>query len=95
MNANQIMKTESTPYQPEPDYNDRRALLHYLRREALANGSLGRLYLALGDILYDDPEEALRYFEAKLDEELDRNADRMFIEGTPIFRTVPKQAASV
>ena len=79
-------------YLPEPDYNDRRALLRYLRREALAEGPLGRLYLAWGDILHDDPEEALRYFETKLDEELDRNGHRLFIEGTPIFRSVPRHA---
>lgn len=97
MTANRIMSTEGIyitegMYQPEPDYNDCHALLRYLRREALAEGSLGRLYSALGDILYEDPEEALGYFEAKLDEELDRNGHRLFIEGTPIFRTVPRHA---
>jgi hypothetical protein len=81
------MDTISTHHQVEPDYNDRPAILHYMRRESLGAGSLGLLYSALGKIfLPDDPQRARQYHDEMLDRQLARDAHRLFIEGTPIFR---------
>jgi hypothetical protein len=85
------MDTISTHHRAEPDHNDRPAILRYMRRESLAAGSLGLLYSALGKIFFPhDPQGARRYHDEMLDRQLARDADRLFIEGTPIFRPALK-----